>query len=70
MSVDSVQEALNYFPIFLGLTCLRAAGNANTVNRLKVSFGQYIFVHSGAGRGHYSSSTYSLYAPCDSVAKD
>jgi len=46
VGVKSVEKALNYFPIFFGLICLRAAGNANTVNHLKVPFGQYISVLS------------------------
>jgi len=57
----SVEE--NYLPACFSLTCLRAAGNANTVDRLKGSFSQYTSVHSDAGWGNYSSSTYSLYAP-------
>ena len=35
----SVEE--NYLPACLSLTCSRAAGNANTVDRLKGSFSQY-----------------------------
>jgi len=57
----SVEE--NYLPACLSLTCSRAAGNADTVDRLKGSFSQYTSVHSDADWGNYSSSAYSLYAP-------
>jgi len=57
VGVESVKEALIYSPKYFSLTCPIAAGNANTVDRLKVCFGQYISVYSDAGRGHYSSST-------------
>ena len=42
----SVEEI--YLPVCFGLTCSRAAGNANTADRLKGSFSQYISVHSDA----------------------
>jgi len=63
VGVKLVKKALIYSPKYFKLACSRAAANADTVNRLNVSFGQYISVHSDTGRGHYSSSTYSFYAP-------
>ena len=65
MGVVSVKESLIYSPKYFSLICPIAAGNADMVDRLKVSFGQYISVHSDTGRVHYSNSTYSLYAPDD-----
>jgi len=62
VGVNSVEEALIYSAKYFSFTCSRVADNADTVNRLMMSFGQYIFVHSDASGGHYSSSTYSLCA--------
>ena len=62
MGVESVKEVLIYSPKYSSFVCSRAAVNVDTVDRLKMPFGQCIFVHSDAGQSYYSSSTYSLYA--------